>query len=535
MTRGSDRLTSVWIDVGTTTTQVVVSRLRVSEPTYDGAAAPEIREREVVHRGTVHETPLADAETVDVDGVAALVREAFDTAGIGPTDVDTGAVIVTGETATRSNAEPLVHRIADDAGEFVAAAAGAGLEAVLAGRGSGAAAHARTTGRIVANVDVGGGTTNVAVFGPDGVVDTRCLDVGARMVRTNDTAITHLSPAARRLRDAHGLAVDVGDDATIEALRPLAAAAAESIADLLAGPPFDDLVASGAIGELPADPVDVDDVVVTGGVGHLLNASAGELDSFRSDEEADTFRYGDIGPLLAATLGETLRTREELPARPIVLEEDLRATVVGVGTESTTFSGRTVWLRTELLPLRDVPVVVVGHDPAENVGSGSTDVDWFARALRTARDLYDLDDVEGIALYVERLPSLTYDGLSSTADRLTAALRSEGFTGEVAGHRDLDEAATDRDVDEDATDRDVDEDAEVPTADVSRMDVPIVVVTGQNCAKVLGQLLSRRLEGPITVLDELALREGVRLDVGEPLPGRDAVPVVVKTLAFGGD
>lgn len=489
MSHDADRLTSVGIDVGTTTTQVVVSRLRVSEPTHDGAAAPEIREREIVHRGTVHETPLVDAETVDVDGVAALVGEAFAAAGIDPVDVDTGAVIVTGETATRSNAAPLVHRIADDAGEFVAAAAGAELEAVLAGRGSGAAAHARTTGRIVANVDVGGGTTNVAVFGPDGVVDTRCLDVGARMVRTNGHTITHLSAAARRLRDAHGLAVDVGDDATVEALRPLADAAAESIADLLVGPPFDDLVASGAIGGLPVEPVAVDDVVVTGGVGHLLNAPKAEL---------DPFRYGDLGPSLAAALGETLRARAELPARPIVLEEDLRATVVGVGTESTTFSGRTVWLPADRLPLRDVPVVVVDPDPVEDAGSESTDVDRFARALRTARDLYDLDDVEGIALYVERLPSLGYDDLSSTADRLAAALRSEGFSGDADA------------------------------------DVPIVVVTGQNCAKVLGQLLASRFEGPITVLDELALREGVRLDVGEPLQGRDAVPVVVKTLAFGG-
>ncbi|GAB7091035.1 ethanolamine ammonia-lyase reactivating factor EutA [Halorubrum luteum] len=506
MSRDVDRLTSVGIDVGTTTTQVVVSRLHVSKPTHDGAAAPEIREREIVHRGTVHETPLVDAETIDVDGVAALVREAFDAAGIDPDDVDTGAVIVTGETAKRANAESLVHRIAADAGDFVAAAAGAELEAVLAGRGSGAAAHARTTGRVVANVDVGGGTTNVAVFGPDGVVDTRCLDVGARMVRTNGHTMTHLSAAARRLRDAHGLAVDVGDDATIEALRPLADAAAESIADLLVGPPFADLVASGALGELSVEPVAIDDVVVTGGVGHLLNAPKAEPDPSPSGEVDNPFRYGDLGPLLAATLGETLRARAELPARPIVLEEDLRATVVGVGTESTTFSGRTVWLPADRLPLRDVPVVVVDPDPVEGAESESTDVDRFARALRTARDLYDLDDVEGIALYVERLPSLGYDDLSSTADRLAAALRSEGFSGDA----DADRAAY-------------------------GADVPIVVVTGQNCAKVLGQLLASRLEGPITVLDELALREGVRLDVGEPLQGRDAVPVVVKTLAFGGD
>ncbi|MFC6754890.1 ethanolamine ammonia-lyase reactivating factor EutA, partial [Halorubrum tibetense] len=109
-------ITSVGIDVGTTTTQVVVSRLRVSSPTHDGAAAPEIRDREVVYRGRVHETPLVDAATVDIDGVAGIVVDAFASAGIDPGDVDTGAVIVTGEAAKRRNAEPLVRRIADDAG-----------------------------------------------------------------------------------------------------------------------------------------------------------------------------------------------------------------------------------------------------------------------------------------------------------------------------------------------------------------------------------------------------------------------------------
>ncbi len=508
MSRGDDRITSVGIDIGTTTTQIVVSRLRVTEPTHDGAAAPEIRDRDVVHRSSVHATPLLDAETVDVDGATDLVESAFADAGIASGDVDTGAVIVTGETATRRNAEPLVHRIADDAGEFVAAAAGAELEAVLAGRGSGATDHARSTGRTVANVDVGGGTTNIATFGPDGLVDTRCLDVGARIVETGNGRIVDASSAAERLRSTHGLGFDVGGSASVDVLRPVATAGAEAIVDLLTGPPFDPVVESLALGELPETSQAFDDVVVTGGVGHLLNVDPSGVDG-------DPFRYDDLGPLLASALGDAVRTEAELPNEPIVLDEDLRATVVGVGTESTTFSGRTVWLPAETLPLRDVPVVTVdppgrsgrhpADAPAEDAGeAGSADVCRFERAVHTARALYDLDDVDGVALYVPDVGSLAYDDLAATADRIVDAI--EGSDGERPEGSD---------------------------GDGSGLAVPIVVVTRENCASVLGQLLSTRTDRSVAVVDELRLEDGVRLDVGEPLGGRDAVPVVVKTLAFG--
>ena len=495
MSPGDDRLTSIGVDVGTTTTQVVVSRLRVSEPIHDGAAAPEIRDREVVYRSPVHATPLRDPETVDIERVAGLVEDAFAAAGVTTADVETGAVIVTGETAKRRNAEPLVHRIAGDSGSFVAAAAGAALEAVLAGRGSGAADRARTTGRTVANVDVGGGTTNVATFDPDGVVDTRCLDVGARMVRIEGGRIESLSPEAERLCAAHGLDIAVGDPASVEGLRPLAAAAADAIAALLVGPPFAPIVESLAIGSLPDAPVVVDDVVVTGGVGSLVNDSRGA-------PETDPFRYGDLGPLLASALGDAVRGQLKLPEAPVALAEDLRATVVGVGTESTTFSGRTVWLPGESLPLRDVPVIAVDPSNAGDDSDGATGRDdRFERAVRTASELYDPAEVDGLALYVSDIGSLAYDDLTATAERIADALEAVGADG--SSHAD------------------------------SVTDLPVVVVTRENCANVLGQLLSTRTDRPIAVVDELRLEEGVRLDVGEPFDGRDAVPVVVKTLAFG--
>ncbi|WP_293032446.1 ethanolamine ammonia-lyase reactivating factor EutA [Natronococcus sp.] len=472
-----ESLTSVGIDVGTTTTHTVVSRLRVETPP-GGAARPEIVDREIVFRGPVRETPLLDRETIDVEGVAAFVERDLDAAGLEPAAVDTGAVIVTGETARRENAEPLVHRVAADAGRFVAAAAGADLEAVLAGRGSGAAARAADLDGVVANVDVGGGTTNVAIFeggSKEGRVrETRCLDVGGRLVRFDGAdRVSSISPPARVLVEALELPIAIGERPDEETLAALAGAMAHRIGDLLEGPPFDRLTRELAISELPADPVSLDGVVFSGGVGLLVDSPP-----------ADPFAHGDLGGLLAAALREHERVRSWT-----VLEsaEDLRATVVGAGTESTTLSGRTISLEPDLLPLRNVPVADAGHlaDLEE-----SRLCEPLESAVARLRELHDLSSVDAVALAVADVGPLEYERLGSIADALVSALES------------------------------------VPPS------LPVVVVVRQNCAKALGQLLERRSDRPLVVLDELTARDGDYLDVGAPIAGHDSVPVVVKTLAF---
>ncbi|MDG5821154.1 ethanolamine ammonia-lyase reactivating factor EutA [Natronococcus sp. A-GB7] len=482
MSADPESLTSVGIDVGTTTTHTVVSRLRVETPP-GGAASPEIVDREIAFRGPVRETPLLDRETIDVEGVAAFVERDLEAAGLEPADVDTGAVIVTGETARRENAEPLVHRIAADAGRFVAAAAGAELEAALAGRGSGAAGRAADLDGVVANVDVGGGTTNVAIFegrsdgrerGRVRVRETRCLDVGGRLVRFDgDGRIGSISPPAEALVEALELPLDVDEHPDHETLAMLAEAMADRVVDLLEGPPFDPLTRELAIGELPAEPVTLDGVVFSGGVGRLVDSPP-----------ADPFAYGDLGGLLAAAVREHERVRSWPLLEPA---EDLRATVVGAGTESTTLSGRTISLEADLLPLRNVPVVDVGD--LAGLG-GSRLCDPLEGALARLRELHDLPDLDAVALAIENVGPLEYERLGSIADALVSALES------------------------------------VPPS------LPVVVVVRQNCAKVLGQLLERRHDRSLVVLDELAVRDGDYLDVGTPITGHDSVPVVVKTLAF---
>ena len=55
-----------------------------------------------------HSTPLTSPDEVDVHRLVALVRGDYAAAGITPDQVETGAVIVTGETARTRNAEAIL-------------------------------------------------------------------------------------------------------------------------------------------------------------------------------------------------------------------------------------------------------------------------------------------------------------------------------------------------------------------------------------------------------------------------------------------
>lgn len=157
----AETLLSVGIDLGTTTTQLVFSRLTVrnegsafSVPNYTVAA------REVLRRSAVHFTPLRSERELDAEAIARIDVAEYAAAGIDRRAVQTGAVIITGETARRENARAVLEALSGYAGDFVVATAGPALESALAGRGAGAADYAQAHACTVVNLDIGGGTTN---------------------------------------------------------------------------------------------------------------------------------------------------------------------------------------------------------------------------------------------------------------------------------------------------------------------------------------------------------------------------------------
>ena len=210
-------LLSVGLDVGTTSTQMVVSRLTV-ENRAGAFSVPEmdIAKREILYQSPVHFTPLLGVDRVDGAALRQIVAAEYLRAGICRADVDTGAIIITGETSRKENARAVMEALSDFAGDFVVATAGPDLESVLAAKGAGAAAFSERTGTRVLHFDIGGGTSNLALIEDGKVTATACLNVGGRLVKIEQGKISYVSPVLDGI--FRGKVGDIADEETLTVL-----------------------------------------------------------------------------------------------------------------------------------------------------------------------------------------------------------------------------------------------------------------------------------------------------------------------------
>ena len=187
-------LLSVGLDVGTTSTQMILSKL-TAENRASAFAVPqlEITDREILYRSPVHFTPLSSHNLVDGGALRKLIEKEYEAAGITREMVDTGAVIITGETSRRENADTVLAELSDLAGDFVLATAGPDLESILAARGAGAYEHSE--GRRILHMDIGGGTSNLCLLEDGKLLATGCLNVGGRLLKLDENGtVTYRSP-----------------------------------------------------------------------------------------------------------------------------------------------------------------------------------------------------------------------------------------------------------------------------------------------------------------------------------------------------
>ena len=335
-------LCSVGLDVGTTTTQLIVSELTV-ENQASAFAVPklEITDRQIRYQSPVHFTPLLQGDLVDGEALRELVREEYNRAGIGPQDVDTGAVIITGETSRKENASRVLQALSDYAGDFVVATAGPDLESRLAARGAGAVSYSEKTGKRVLHMDIGGGTSNLALIEAGKILRCGCLNVGGRLVKVDeDGIITYLSAVARQLTD-----MEVGQRAELPKLEALAKTLVQGL-EMAAG-----LREKTALwGKLVTEEARDTQTIVPGAV---ISFSGGVADCI--EKEYPSFVFGDIGPLLGRAIRKSLLCKDEF----MLAENTIRATVIGAGCHSATLSGSTVFYRDVRLPVKNLPVAVV--------------------------------------------------------------------------------------------------------------------------------------------------------------------------------
>jgi ethanolamine utilization protein EutA len=346
-------LRTVGIDIGTTTSHLVFSELGLERQGLSLSSAYSVVERRAVRRSDVRLTPYTSEGLIDAAALRAFIDDAYAGAAWTRDSVDTGAVIATGEAARTENAAAIVALFSEEAGRFVCATAGHHLESLLAAHGSGAVARSRDPATLlVLNVDVGGGTTKLAVCRAGRVEETAALDLGARLVSWDaGRRVTAITRAGARLIAEIGVTVVAGDvigDAAIKAL-------AERIAELALRVPAGLAVADalwltsplGTAGPFPA-------IVISGGVGEYVRG-------------AETAEYGDLG----RALGEALVRGSSAFAllRPV---ESIRATCIGASQYTVQVSGDTLFLSDPtLLPLRDLAAVPVRPGAADALAIGA--------------------------------------------------------------------------------------------------------------------------------------------------------------------
>ena len=471
---------SVGIDIGTSTTQLVFSRISMENMSgYFCVPRICIVDKEVIYKSQVHLTPLKSSVLIDGDAIRDLVAEEFRRSGFTPKDVDTGAVIITGESARKENAAAVLEKLGGFAGEFVVSTAGPDLESIIAGKGSGVYQYSMDNTCTAANLDIGGGTTNIVFFDNGEVVSKGCLDIGGRLIRLKkDLTVESVSPAADKIAKHLGIRLIPGQRTTLSDLEQITDKMADLLAQALYIKPQEPLlqeVRTPGSTWLELQGKRISRICFSGGVADCITKT-----------EGDPIPYGDIGVLL----GRSIARGELMRAIPTVAgTETIRATVVGAGTYTTTISGSTITYARELFPMKNIPALKLSVQEQDECFAGNPQpltqkIKWFLQQSESDR----------LILALPGAANPEYKELKTLAHCLCEAM-----------------------------------DAALPA------DAPVLIVLEQDIAKALGILMEKQLSGrrKVACIDGISVEQGDYVDLGKPMLNGLVIPVVVKTLLFG--
>jgi ethanolamine utilization protein EutA len=463
------RLTSVGVDIGSSTSHLIFSRLELERQDNRYVTVS----REVLHESDILLTPYIDETTINGDALGQFVDQQYAQAGLQREDVDTGALILTGVALDRHNSRAIGELFSQEAGKFVAVSAGDNLEATMAAHGSGAVALSADGGQTVLNVDVGGGTTKIVVCVDGRAGELAALDVGARLVVAEDGVITRLEEAGRRIGETLGVALELGGPIDDETRRAMAAYMAEQLY----------LAVGGVDGQTSV-------LMRTPPLTHRNRPDAltfsGGVSEFVYGRETRTF--GDLGPLLA----EEIRARVADWGIPVLEPAaGIRATVIGASQYTIQVSGSTIFLSPlDVVPLRNVPVVA----PAFHLGEEEIDQRAVEGAVRAALGRFDLEGAHtSVAIAFSWEGSATFSRLNSFCQGVVAGMHAS-----LDGGHPL----------------------------VLVCDGDIGGLLGVHLREEL------HLPIPIVSIDGIELMEFDYIDIGSLIPTSGAVPVVIKSLIF---
>ncbi len=464
---------SVGVDVGSSTSHLVFSNLFLKKDERSETRRFKIRERNILYEGRITHTPLLDDKTIDIDSLTEFFKEEYKRAGIDPTDIQTGAVIVTGESARKKNARQIAEALSSDAGKFVAATAGPNFEGILAALGSGAAARSKDHNKTIISCDIGGGTSNIAAIINGQTVSTSCISVGGRLLGvSSEGKIWRIDKPARQTFQHLGLNYKIGDRISQQDIKRISAAFAEVLFEVITGPAKSALARQLMLTDDLQFPDRIDEYSFSGGIAELMYGGLNH--------------YDDIGQILA---DEINLLTPGLTAAVVEPANKIRATVIGAGAYSLSISGSSCFRDDQIaFPIRNVPVIRVDIDRSK------LSFDHILEQINISFQRFDLKEGEEIvALYFKDPVMASYPQLELFARSIEAA---------------LDDSIEKR--------------------------IPIILIFETDIACGVGNVIRRetRLKTNLLTLDELTLKEGDWVDIGEPLVAGQVFPVTVKSLVF---
>ncbi len=471
----SEHMISVGIDIGTTTTQIIFSKLTF-ENQGSCFSVPDVSivNKEILYLGNIYMTPLLSEDMINVEAVKEIVEKEYWHAGIAKAAVETGAVIITGESASKENSRLVLNKLSDFAGDFVVATAGPDLESDIAGKGAGALEYSKKHKCRVINVDIGGGTTNIALFSDGVVIGRTCINIGGHQICVEKGRVSYVSKRLDHLqKKGHGY-IEKGDKVSERDIITLAKRMSDVILEAIGEKEKKELnehciTYGSSILELDHK---ADYVFFSGGVAECIKPSG------------SSFAYGDIGDIL----GTELFNHENFPRdRWVKTKEAIRATVIGAGMHTTQISGSTITCTRKEFPIKNVPVFKVEEMEIQDLINGK-----YKNLMGKIMDFCIQRDAEKFIISFCGEKSVKYIKLVKLAKGLAEVYKMLAYKG------------------------------------------PVLVIVYHDCAKALGQLIDSEFnyQKEIICIDGIAAMLDNFVDYGKPIMDGMVIPVVVKTLIF---
>jgi ethanolamine utilization protein EutA len=464
-------LHSVGIDIGSAGTQVAFSRLVLRRRGEDLTSRYVVVARDTLFESELQLTPYTNDLQIDAVALGQMLDAAYADAGRRPEDVDTGVVILTGEALRRRNAERIASVVAERAGDLVCATAGHHMEAMLAAYGSGAVLASHEARERILNIDIGGGTTKLALVDRGRVLATAALHVGGRLIAVDGDTVTRIEPGGRMHAAAVGLDLDLGSRVGSSDLDEIASAMA-------------DLVIAAVRGEPAAEPLFLTDPIAVQGVDGVI-FSGGVAEYVYRTEKRD---FGDLGRRLGLALAD--RT-DELPAPVLVAAQRIRATVLGASEYTVQLSGITSFIPTPetTVPRRNLQVARPDYVLGEVV-----EREAVASAIEHHLSMFGLHDTGAdVALALRWSGSPSYRRLRAFAEGVISGLRRRVSDGRA-----------------------------------------VYLMIDGDIALTLGTILRDELAvaNDLLILDGIDLRDFDFVDLGRVRHPSNTVPVTIKSLVF---